>query len=52
MNQLKPNSIRNFPDIPCVGDNEHSFKIMKGTGKKTGTPTWKCTKCKRKIQSS
>jgi hypothetical protein len=37
---------------PCVRDEEHTYKIIKGSGKTTGVPMWKCTKCKRKIQSN
>jgi|JI6StandDraft_1071083.scaffolds.fasta_scaffold58683_5 hypothetical protein len=50
MSKLKTNSIR--VQQPCIRDEEHTYKIMKGSGKTTGVPLWKCTKCKRKIQSN
>lgn len=29
----------------------HKFKIIRGSGKKTGIATWKCEKCKLKVKS-
>ena len=50
MSNLKQNHIHE--GVPCISGYEHSYKIIKGSGKKTGTPLWKCTRCKRKTTSS
>lgn len=48
--KLRKNSIRtNF----CIREeDDHVFMIIKGSGKKTGTPMWKCARCKRVVISS
>lgn len=30
----------------------HWFKVIKKSGQKTGTPTWDCTLCHRKVKAS
>ena len=50
MPDLKHNPI---PEVnTCLYGTEHIFAIIPGSGAKTGTPTWKCKKCKRKVISS
>lgn len=30
----------------------HNFQIIKKSGRKTGTPTWKCKWCPKKVKAS
>lgn len=39
-------------ECPNNIDKSHLFKILKGTGKRTGIPIWKCEYCKQKKQAS
>lgn len=36
----------------CPDGNKHSFQIVRGSGRRTGISTWRCTQCERKIKSS
>lgn len=36
----------------CSDKYPHLFVIVEGSGRETGTPTWKCCKCPKKVKSS
>lgn len=36
----------------CLENEMHEYRIVKGSGRKTGTPLWICSKCKSKKRSS
>lgn len=36
----------------CLHTEEHIYEIIKGSGSKTGTPKWKCKRCKKTIKSN
>lgn len=52
MSQLKKNSIRLIHEKCLIEGTDHVFVIIRGSGRKEGTPTWKCARCKRIVKSS
>jgi hypothetical protein len=48
------NSVLSLVDIYCKTSpsNQHSYAIIKGSGKLTGTPKWECKYCKQIKKSS
>jgi len=38
----------------CPHNNQgpHRYRIIKGSGRKTGTPIWECVYCHREVKAS
>lgn len=32
--------------------SQHQFEIVRGSGKETGIPTWKCKYCKQEVKAN
>lgn len=45
---VKEKAIRTY----CSNGDAHVFHIIKGSGEKTGIPTWECIHCEYKVKSS
>jgi len=39
----------------CLSNTDgkvHSFKIIRRSGRRVGTPSWRCVHCKQKVKAS
>jgi len=45
-------ALEGFDKRHCPSGELHVFQMIKGSGKKTGVPTWKCVRCDKKVKSN